>query len=193
MTVTVGVSPQQNPVSNHIFVNPSSPQDEFTFDLSQVKSSVVAGIGAKYAMGSFFLAAETQYSKREYVYDVSYTYAGFPRSPQNESYSDAMHILALPVNVGVDLGVIDVTSGLAPQWIVSHHSELEKIAGYQEDLKRLRLGWQSGIAVHVNNLRLGMSWHMDFNNYAEHASLGSQSLSLEGNTNRLLGTISYQF
>src|SRR5258705_12803776 len=72
MTVTTGISPQQTPTSHYIFVNRSSPRDEFTFDLNTVKASYFIGVGARYDVMPFFFLAEAQYNKREYVYDVSY-------------------------------------------------------------------------------------------------------------------------
>lgn len=53
MTATAGVSPQQTPTAHYIFVNRSSPRDEFTFDLSTVKASYFIGVGARYDIKPF--------------------------------------------------------------------------------------------------------------------------------------------
>ncbi len=193
MTFTAGISPQQQPGSNYIFVNRSSPRDEFTFDLAQVKASYYIGVGARYDIAPFFFSAEAQYNKREYVYDVSYTFPAFGRTETVQQYNEYMHVINVPLSIGVDLGIVDVTSGFLPQVIVSQQSDLEDVAGYNQHLRRLRLGWQSGIAAHVDQMRIGLNWQMDFNNYADHAYIRSQPLSLKGRASRVLGTVSYQF
>ncbi len=193
MTFTTGVSPQQTPESNHIFVNRSSPRDEFTFDLSQVKASYFIGVGAKYNLNPFFLAAEAQYNRREFLYNVSYTFPGFGRTEQTQIVTESMNVINFPLSLGVDLGIVDVTSGFLPQLIVSQSSDLSDIYGYTQKLNRVRLGWHSGLAANISDLRVGLSWQMDFNNYADHAYINDQNLSLAGRSNRILGTLSYQF
>ncbi|MDQ3016220.1 MAG: hypothetical protein M3R25_05815 [Bacteroidota bacterium] len=193
MTFTAGVSPQQTPTPHHIFVNRSSPRDEFTFDLAQVKASYFVGFGAKYELNPFFLAAEAQYNKREYVYGVLYTFPGFGRSEQTEFFTESMNVINLPLTLGVDLGIVDVTSGFLPQLILSNDSDLAELPGYNQKLDFLRFGMHSGIAANINNLRVGLSWQMDFNNYADHAFIRTQNLSLQGRSTRVLGTLSYQF
>jgi hypothetical protein len=193
MTVTTGISPQQTPASHYIFVNRSSPKDEFTFDLNTVKASYFIGVGTRYDVQPFFFQAEAQYTKREYVYDVSYTYTGRGRTDQVTQYHEQMNVINIPVSVGVDLGVVDVTSGFLPQIIVSQQSDLSQLTGYNQNLKSLRFGWQSGIAANINQLRIGLNWQMDFNNYADHIYIRSQSLALAGRSSRLLGTLSYVF
>jgi hypothetical protein len=104
-----------------------------------------------------------------------------------------MNVINLPLSLGVNLGPVEVASGFLPQLIVSHRSELQNLNGYSENLKFLRFGWHSGMAVHFSNLRIGLNWQMDFNNYADHAYIRNQNLALQGMSNRLLGTMSYHF
>ena len=193
MTFTAGVAPQQTPSTHHIFVNRSTPRDEFTFDLAQVKASYLIGAGARYDMNPFFLAAEAQYNRREYVYNVDYTFPGFGRSEQTQILTENMNVINIPLTLGVDLGIVDVTSGFLPQWIISQQSDLADIYGYSQKLDRLRFGWHSGIAANIADLRVGILWQMDFNNFADHAFINNQNLELPGRTSRMLGTLSYQF
>jgi len=193
MTFTAGVSPQQTPVDHHIFVNRSSPRDEFTFDITQVKASYVVGVGARYDVKPFFFATEAQYNKREYVYNVAYTFPGFDRSDVAELLTEEMTVINLPLTLGVDLGIVDVTSGFLPQLIVSQESDLSNLPGYSQKLNALRFGWHSGAAVNIKDLRVGVTWQMDFNNYADHASINNQNLSLQGRPSRILGSLTYQF
>jgi len=192
MIVTTGISPQQTPPSHYIFVNRSTP-DEFTFDLRTVKASVFIGAGARYDIKPFFFQAEAQYNRREYVYDVAYTYTGRGRTDEVNEYTEQMDVINLPVSVGVDLGFLDITSGFLPQVILSQQSDLSEIDGYHQDLKTMRFGWQTGIAANLNQLRIGLNWQSDFNNYADHAYIGDQSLELAGRSSRLLGNLSFIF
>lgn len=193
MIATVGVSPQQTPVAHYIFVNRSSPRDEFTFDLQQVKASYFIGVGARYDVKPFFFLAEAQYNKREYVYDISYTFPGFGRTEEVVQYSESMNVINLPVSIGVDLGVVDVINGFVPQVFMSHQTDLENIRGYSDDLSTFRFGWHSGVAANVANMRIGLDWQMDFNNYADHIYVNDQNLALAGRTSRIVGTLTYNF
>ncbi len=192
-TFSTGVAPQQNPSSHYIFVNRSSPRDEFTFDLNTVKASYYVGAGARYDMDSYFFQAEAQYNRREYIYDISYTFPAFGRTEQTVKYAEQMNVINFPLSLGVDLGLVDVSSGFLPQLFISHQSDLENLTGYSEKLAFLRFGWQTGFAVNVKQLRVGVNYQMDFNNYADHISIRSQSLALQGRSSRMLGTLSYNF
>jgi hypothetical protein len=193
MILSTGIAPQQTPVTHYIFVNRSSPRDEFTFDLSQVKASYFVGVGARYDVRPFFFSAEAQYNRREYTYNIAYTFPGFGRTEEAVRYSEYMNVINLPVSLGVDLGAVDVMSGFLPQLIVSHQSDMESIYGYSENLKTLRFGWHTGIAANIADMRIGLSYQMDFNNYADHINIHDQNLILHGRSSRLLGTLSYLF
>lgn len=193
MTFTTGVSPQQNPATNHIFVNRSSPHDEFTFDLAQVRASYYVGVGAKYDLKPFFLSADALYNRREYIYNVTYTFPGFGRTEQAQLMTESMNVINIPLTFGVDLGIVDVTSGFLPQVILSQESDLSGINGYSQKLDRLRFGWHSGLAANIKDLRVGLSWQMDFNNYGDHAYIREQNLELQGRSNRFLGSLTYLF
>ncbi len=193
MTFSTGLSPQQTPETHFIFVNRSTPRDEFTFDLAQVKASYFVGFGAKYDVHPFFFEAQAQYNKREYIYNIEYTFPGFGRSEQKQLLTESMNVINVPLTLGVDLGIVDVTSGFLPQIVISQQSDLNNLEGYNQNLKWLRFGWHSGVAANVGDMRVGVSMQMDFNNYADHAYIRNQNLSLKGRSTRMLGTLSYQF
>lgn len=193
MTFSTGVSPEQSPTTHFIFVNRSSPRNEFTFDLAEVKASYFIGFGAKYDVKPFFFAAEAQYNKREYIYDIDYTFPGFGRTEQKKLLTESMNVINVPLSLGVDLGAVDVTSGFLPQIIISQNTDLINLQGYNQNLKWLRFGWHTGVAANIGDMRVGVSMQMDFNNYADHAYIGKQNLALQGRSTRMLGTLSYQF
>jgi len=193
MTMTAGISPQRTPEAHYIFVNRSSPRDEFTFDLSTVKASYFIGVGARYDIKPFFFSAEAQYNKRQYVYNIAYTFPGFGRTEEVVQYTESMNVINLPVSIGVDLGIVDVINGFIPQVIVSHQTDLEDFRGYSDKLSPVRFGWHSGIAANVANMRIGLDWQMDFNNYADHIYINDQNLALAGRSSRIVGTLTYNF
>jgi hypothetical protein len=158
-----------------------------------VKASYFFGVGAKYDVKPFFFEAEAQYNKREYVYNISYTFPGFGRSEQKQLLSESMNVINVPLTLGVDLGAVDVTSGFLPQIILSQNSDLKDLEGYNQNLKWLRFGWHTGLAANIGDMRVGVSMQMDFNNYADHAYIRNQNLALQGRSTRMLGTLSYQF
>ncbi len=193
MVYSLGISPQQAPNGHYIFVNRSSPNSEFTFNLSQVKASYFLGAGVRYSMAPFFLMTEAQYNKRSYVYDVVPTSSSFERSEETIQFNESMHVINVPVSVGVEIGFIEVFSGFLPQFIVAHQTDLDLLTGYEDDLKTLRFGWHTGIAAKVNKLRIGLTYQMDSNNYADHISINDQQLKLTGRSSRLIGSLSFVF
>lgn len=190
MVYSLGLSPQMAPGGHHIFGNVQTPKDEFTFDLAQVKASYFLGAGVRHDVKPFFFMAEAQYNKREYVYDIQYTYPAFVRTEDVQQYSETMHMINVPLTIGVDLGFAEVTSGFLPQFVVGHQSELANFEGYSDQLKTLRFGWQAGVAAKLSNFRLGLNWQMDFNNYADHLYINGEGMALQGSSNRLVGSIS---
>ncbi len=104
-----------------------------------------------------------------------------------------MNMINVPLCLGVDLGVVDVSSGFLPQFVLSQTTDLTTLTGYNQNLKWLRFGWLSSVAANVGQLRVGVSMQMDFNNYADHAYIRNQSLSLQSRPTRLLATVGYQF
>lgn len=193
MTVSAGMSPQQNPTSNHIIVNRSAPEDEFTFDLLQASPVYYVGIGTKYDMAPFFFAADAQYNRREYIYDINSVPSDFSRTVATQQASESMNVINLPLTLGYDLGIVDVTSGFVPQFVISNQTDLDNVEGYSESLDRVRFGWHSGLAVHIRDFRVGLTYQQDFNNYADHINIRDQNLALQGLTSRILGTLSYEF
>lgn len=193
MVYSLGISPQQAPEGHYIFVNRSSPKSEFTFNLAQVKASYFVGAGVRYTMAPFFLMTEAQYNKRSYVYDIVPTSSSFERSEDAIEFTESMHIINVPVTVGVELGFIEVFSGFLPQVVVSHQTELDQLTGYSDDLRTLRFGWHTGIAAKVDKLRIGLTYQQDSNNYADHISINDQQLKLTGRSSRIVGSLSVAF
>lgn len=193
LVTSMGIAPQQTPGSSYVFVNRSTPKSEFTFNISRVKASYFVGGGTRYDIKPFFFQAEAQYNKREYVYDVVYTYPAFGRSEETLQYTESMHMINLPVSIGVGIGVMEVTSGFLPQLVVAHQSDLDNVSGYSEKLNPLRFGWHTGIAAKVAALRIGLDWQMDSNRYADHIYINDQNLDLNGKSSRIVGMLTYQF
>jgi len=193
MVASMGISPQQSPGNHYIFVNRSTPRSEFRFNISRVKASYFIGGGTRYDLKPFFFQAEAQYNKREFVYDVEYTYPEFVRSDETIEYTESMHVINLPVSIGVAVGVMEVTSGFLPQLVVGHETDLDHISGYADNINPLRFGWHTGIAARLAGLRIGLDWQMDSNSYADHIYINTQNLDLKGKSSRVVGLLTYQF
>jgi hypothetical protein len=193
LITSIGLSPQQTPGNDYIFVNRNNPKAEFTFDISLVKASYFAGAGVRYDVFPFFFTAEAQYNKRQYVYDVQYTYPAFGRSDESLEYSETMHVINMPASIGVQIGLMEVSSGFLPQVVVGHQTDLDNIPGYSQKLNPLRFGWHTGIAARLASLRIGLNWQMDSNSYADHIYVNDQNLDLRGKSSRIVGSLSYQF
>lgn len=193
MVFSMGISPQNSPNGHYVIVNRSNPQNEFLFDLTQVKASYQVGAGVRYDLLPFFLLGEAQYTKREYVYSVKYTYPDFPRSADDLEYNESMHLINVPLSIGVDLGVLEVVSGFVPQFVVAHKNGMDAIEGYSDDLSTIRFGWHTGVAAKIAKFRIGLTYQMDFNNYADHISINSEPIKLTGASGRIMAMVAYGF
>lgn len=192
--LTGGAAPAIAPNTNHAIANRANPADEFTFNVADVKSGLYLGVFTELGLdASFFIRAEALYNWYEAEYLLNYTYESRTRSSTESSYSEKVQRIDLPLSLGARIGMFEVLTGLVPRVILKNDNEMSDMDGYSESLDALQLGFQSGVGLNFQNVRLGMTYQMDFRNYGAHMSYRGESLDLQNRPSRILISLGYRF
>ena len=110
--------------------------------------------------------AEAQYNKREYVYDIQYTYPEFVRTEDVQQYAETMHVINVPLTLGVDLGAgrfLDIKcayAGLKPKATVlvatiralRHHGGANPEEYDTPSMERVEKGF-ANLEKHIENIK----------------------------------------
>ena len=191
--VKAGVSPSVAPNTSHVFANRETPRDEFTFNIANINNGIYIGGFTEVDMKPFFFRFEALYNQHQVDYILNYTFEKRGRSAQESILSEQYHRIDIPASVGVNLGAVEVTSGILTHFNLSQDSELNQIEGYEGDLPTFELGWQTGIGVNLANVNLGLTYQMDFNNYGSHMNVNGSTLEMSNSPTRLIASIAYKF
>ncbi len=189
-----GAAPVVAPNTNYTIANRAVPVDEFTFNISDVKNSFYLGGYTQYNLdASFFLRGEALYNWYEIDYLVNYTFESRFRSSDEVTYTEEVHRIDLPLSLGARIGTFEVVSGLVPRLIVKNENEMESLSGYADEMKTLQLGFHSGIGINIQQVTVGMTYQMDFQNYGAHIRFRGESLDLQNRPSRIIFSLGYQF
>lgn len=174
-----GVSPVSRSSSAGVLINRMNPHEEFVFNVVKVDPQFFIGGKANLELSTpFFANVGLLYSKRNSTYHAAYTIID-AEHPQPDYYmEETEHILMLPVNVGVNIGPLDVTSGLRVMKTAARKSGLDQIAGFTYTGKPIQLGWQAGIGYSLFRTRLGVEYQSTFSRVGNSMMVHDQSLEL---------------
>ena len=189
----LGVSPGGNPTCASLFVNRSNPYEEFQFSMVNIKPQFFTGVRANVQLKEpFFLEGGISYTKSNSEYLVNYTYENENR-PSEISMSVIDHIIQFPINIGVSLGSVDITSGLTAMKTISSANELEQINGFHSSDAKFQLGWQMGARYAIHRFMIGLEFQSGFNRVCEGMYVNQQSLELMNVPGKFVVTGQYRF
>jgi hypothetical protein len=189
----LGVSPGGKPSCASLIVNRSNPYEEFQFNMVDVKPQIFAGVRANVQLAEpFFLEGGVSYTKSNTEYKVNYTYENETR-PSEISMSVINHIIQFPLNVGVSLGSVDITSGLTAMKIISSDNELEQLNGFHSDDAKFQLGWQMGARYAIDRFMVGLEFQGGMNRVCEGMYVNHESLELMNVPGKFVVTGQYRF
>ena len=189
--VVGGLSPESHPNTTDLFVNSKQPRDEFIFTLATVKAQYFGGIKTSIPLSEyFFLESGLTYTKRTSVYAVDYTYREL-HEPSAMDLTETENILMIPVNIGVKLGILDVTSGLTGNTSFSTKTDLGQINGYASDPATFRMGWSTGVRVNIANTAIGIEYQGSLNRVCEGSYVDNQPLEMRNVPGQFVFTIQY--
>lgn len=174
-----GYSPSSTPGSADLLVNRQTPHEEFMFNMVEVAPQYFVGAKGHVNLAApFFAEAGLTYTMRKSTYRLEYTMVHTDRATGEQFLSETDHMIMLPVNIGVNLGSFDVTSGFRAITSLSRKSELTDIAGFNMDNNKIRIGWQGGIGYYILRSRIGIEYQGCFSRVGSGRSVNGQSLEL---------------
>src|SRR5688572_9353802 len=107
--------------------------------------------------------------------------------------NDVEHIIYAPVNMGVSMGPIDITSGLSVVKILSHTSDLYQIQGFSTSENALRMGWQAGVRYTFNRFAVGVEYQGSLNRVCQGMAVNGHPLEMANVPGKLVFGVQYGF
>ena len=191
--VKLGVSPGSTPLSAGIIVNRHNPYDEFQFNMIHVKPQYYAGIGANVQLEvPFFLEGGILCTQRTSLYQINYRIVT-EINPAENYMSESEVMILLPLNLGVNLGSIDVTSGLTIKRTISTINELTQLKGFACDDNAFRLGWQMGVRYSFHRTLVGVEYLGSLNRVGQGMYVNAQSLEIMNVPGEFVFSVQYGF
>jgi hypothetical protein len=189
-----GASPASNSTSAGIIVNRNNPHEEFQFNQTQVKPQFYGGIRANIKLGTpFFLETGISYTKRTAEFHLDYTMP-LPENPTGEMYvSESEDMLLFPLDIGVSMGKLEVTSGLTAIKTISAIKELSHVKGFHSDGNSLKMGWQMGVRYGINRTQIGIEYQGSLNRVGQGMSVNGNSLEIMNVPGKMVFTMQYRF
>ncbi|MBK9983750.1 MAG: hypothetical protein IPP15_15500 [Saprospiraceae bacterium] len=174
--IKLGATPRSGSFKHYMIVNRNNPREEFKFSTLQVKPQFYAGVSARLQMRTpFFLEAGMTYTEKTSLYQVNYRMPT-ETNPAEMVMSEKEKILLLPVNIGVSLGKIDITSGLSAMKTLTKAKELTHLQGFHQDDNAIRVGWQMGARYAIGRTMLGIEYQGTLNREGQGMYVNKQSL-----------------
>lgn len=186
--IRLGYSPASTLHNNHVIINGGNT--DLIFNTQKANNSIYTGAYLRRDLDyGFFLQGEALYAYQSNDYLISY----LDNDAQANEIHEVSHRLALPASVGIQLGSVEILSGLNANILLARKTDLSEFAAFSEDIPAVTFGWHSGIGMSVQQLKFELRYHMDFSNYGADMYLYDQHLRLSNAGNRLVFGVSYGF
>ena len=174
-----GISPAATPASAGLIVNRHLPHEEFVFNLGKVDPQYFAGVKGQIELTApFFVEAGLMYTRKKSTYDITYTMIDTEHPVKDHVMAETDHLIMLPVNIGVNLGLFDVTSGLRVMKSLSRKSDLYSLSGFNTDGTPPELGWQAGIGFNIVRSKISVEYQGNFSRIGRGMFVSDQSLEI---------------
>ncbi len=193
LNIKLGVTPRSGVFEHYMIVNRNNPHEEFKFSTLQVKPQFYAGVAAHLQMRPpFFLEAGMTYTEKISLYQVNYR---MPTeiNPADMVMSEKEKIIMLPVNIGVSLGKIDVTSGLSAIKSLTKAKELTHLQGFHQEDNKIQIGWQMGARYAIGRTLLGIEYQGTLNRVCQGMYINKQSLEQQNVSGNFVFSIQFGF
>lgn len=193
LDVRIGMSPASNPSNASVFINRDNPFEEFRFNQVHTKTQLFGGLALNVQLGSpFFLEGGVSYTRIQSEFMIDYTHAR-ETGVDVQLMKDTEHLLLFPLNIGVSLGKIDVTSGVTLRKTLSHTTDLTHLPGYTSDAKDMKFGWQMGARYTINRAMVGVEYQGSFNRVCQDSYVNDHSLEIMNLPRQFVFSVQYRF
>lgn len=193
LDIQMGLSAGATPKSAYKILNRENPHDEILFDIIHVNPQYSAGFRIHKELGTpFFLEGGLTYTKKTSQYQVDYRMPQPEPVEQQNLMSLSEDIIQLPLQIGVNLGNFDVTSGLMIMKSISEKNELSHLKGYTEDGNALKWGWQMGVRYGFKRAMAGVEYQGSMHRVCEGMYVNDNSMELMNVPGRFVFTLQYR-
>ena len=193
LDVRIGMSPASNPSNASVFINRDNPFEEFQFNQVHTKTQLFGGLALNVQVGSpFFLEGGVFYTKIQSEFMIDYTYAR-ESGADVQLMKDTEHLVLFPVNIGVSIGKVDLTSGVTLRKTLSQTSEMTHIPGFASYAKNMKFGWQMGARYTINRAMVGMEYQGSFNRVCQDSYVNNHSLEIMNLPGQFVFSVQYRF
>ena len=189
-----GASLASNPNSAGLLVNRHDPAEEFMFNMNKVDPQYFVGAKMHLELGEpFFTELGLTYTKKTSTYHVEYTIIDTEHPVSDHFMKQSEHLIMMPLNIGVNMGAFDITSGFRMMKPISQSTELERLTGFSAENNLLQFGWQAGAGFYVGRTRLGAEYQSNFSRVGRGMSVNGQSLEIMNVPGQLVFTLQQSF
>ena len=191
----VGMSVKSTPHTPGTIVNRHLPHEEFVFNMVKVDPGFHAGVRGHVDLSTpFFAEAGLMFSRTSSTYHVEYTIIDTEHPVPEHLIKETEHFISIPLNIGVNMGIIDFTSGFRLTKGFGKKSNLgNAISGLDYSGIGLRTGWQAGAGVNLYRSRFGVEYQGNFSRVGNGMTVNGQSLELIHVPGQLVFTIRHSF
>lgn len=192
--VVGGVSPGSSPSSAGLVVNRHLPHEEFVFNMNKVDPQIFAGVKGHMELGApFFVDAGLLYTRKKSNYDVVYTIIDTEHPVSQHTMTQTDHMIMLPVNIGANMGMFDVTSGFRLMKSVYSKTNLDQLTGFSSEGNPFELGWQAGAGFDLMRTRIGLEYQGNFSRVGKGMFINEQPLELMNVPGQFILLLSHSF
>lgn len=195
VNLKAGFSPATNPITASVIINRNNPKSEFELNMVHVEPQFVAGINLYQQLkGSFFFEGGIAYTKKTLQYKVNYTMKQSDTEGQEIMMNESKGMIQLPVNIGVGIGKMDITSGVKAIKTISSHNELSHIEGFSAEDNSIRFGWQMGVRyAFMHRASAGVEYQGTLDRVCEGMKVNGQDFNLKNIPSHFVFNLHYQF
>ena len=192
--IRIGMSPAAHPVTADLIVGRENPHNEFLFNLVRVEPQFYGGLRVhKQLKAPFFLEGGLTYTRRTSQYQVNYRMPQTEPGSQHLIMKESEDILQLPLEIGVSLGRIDVTSGLTIMKTLSSQNELTHLNGFSAENNTLKWGWQMGVRYGIKRVMAGIEYQGSMQRVCQGMYVNEKPLEIMNVPGRFVFSLQYRF
>ena len=190
--IMAGISPESHPSNADLIVNRATPQEEFLFNVSNVKTQYYGGLKVRHDLGAnFFIESGALYTQRKTTYSMKYTMKREVGTYQELEETEDQ--LIIPLSVGVKIKAVEFSSGLSSFVSLSKQSDLNHIHGFTDQSSSIQLGWHAGIGINLHKVVFGVEYQSALNRMGMGMKVHEQPLELMNVPGQCVAKIQYRF
>ncbi|WP_170110345.1 porin family protein [Flavilitoribacter nigricans] len=162
--------------------------ERFTLALKDAQYGIHGGVVIQAEMGNFILQPEVLFNSNS----ANFTLDDF-QNPGEVARKEKYQYLDIPVMLGYRLGFLRLNAGPVGHIFLNSTSNITDVDGFEEDFKKLTLGWQGGLGLDIGPIAVDVRYEGNFNKFGDHINFGDQEYSFSQSPARFIAAVTYMF